>query len=231
MKTSIKNDRRLLLTSILLFFMLAAGIISGVLWFILGHEALRGVTQPDIRPNNTKGGNAQNLQTKGLELLKEKDLIASVKKQIGAEDPKRDAQLAKDAKKQAQEFEKEVRNDPKSGIPAVALPIVREDQGIEISIKSIDAKSTNVKYVVTLVNRGSQAVNFGRSTVTAVNDKSQPVNVSTKGMPSSLPANGKEAKLIVSIPKNALDKIKTVSLQLTDTDKKLQLEVSGLPVK
>lgn len=231
MKKSIKNDRTLLLTSILLFFMLAAGIISGVLGFISGHEALRGVTQPDIRPNNTKGGNAQNLKTKGLELLKERELIASVKKQIGIEDPKKDAQLAKDAKKQAQEFENAVRNDPKSGIPSVTFPIVREDQGIEIAIKSIDAKSTNVKYVVTLVNRGSQAVNFGQSTVTATNDKSQPVNVSTSGIPSSLLANGKESKLIVSIPKNALDKVKTVSLQLTDIDKKLQLEVSGLPVK
>jgi hypothetical protein len=231
MKKSIKNDRTLLLTSILLFCMLAAGIISGVIGFISGHEALRGVTQPDIRPTNTKGGNAQNLKTKGLELLKEQELIANVKKQIGAEDPKQDAQLAKDAKKQAQEFENAVRNDPKAGIPAVTLPIVREDQGIEIAIKSIDAKSANVKYVVTLVNRGSQAVNFGQSTVIATNDKSQPVTATTSGMPSSLLANGKEAKLIVSIPKNALDKVKTVSLQLTDIDKKLQLEVSGLPVK
>jgi hypothetical protein len=231
MKKSIKNDRTLLFTSILLFFMLAAGIISGVLGFISGHEALRGVTQPDIRPNNTKGGNAQNLKTKGLELLKERELIANVKKQIGVEDPKKDAQLAKDAKKQAQEFENAVRNDPKVGIPAVTLPIVREDQGIEIAVRSIEAKGTNVKYVVTLVNRGSQAVNFGQSTITAINDKSQLVNVNTSGMPSNLLANGKEAKLIVSIPKNALDKVKTVSLQLTDTDKKLQLEVSGLPVK
>ena len=231
MKKSIKSDRTLLLTSILLFFMLAAGILSGAIGFISGHEALRGVTQPDIRPTNTKGGNAQNLKTKGLELLKEQELIANVKKQIGTEDPKQDAQLAKDAKKQAQEFENAVRNDPKAGIPAVTLPIVREDQGIEIAIKSIDTKSANVKYVVTLVNRGSQAVNFGQSTVTAINDKSQPVNATTSGMPSSLLANGKEAKLIVSIPKNALDKVKTVSLQLTDIDKKLQLEVSGLPVK
>ena len=106
MKKSIKNDRTLLLTSILLFFMLAAGIMSGVLGFVSGHEALKGVTQPDIRPSNTKGGNAQNLKTKGLELLQEPELIANVKKQIGIEEPKKDAQQAKDAKKQAQEFEK-----------------------------------------------------------------------------------------------------------------------------
>ena len=231
MKKSIKNDRTLLLTSILLFFMLAAGIMSGVLGFISGHEALKGVTQPDIRPNNTKGGSAQNLKTKGLELLQEQELIATVKKQIGIEEPKKDAQQAKDAKKQAQIFEKAVKNDPQSGIPVVTLPIVREDQGIEIAVKSIDAKSANVKYEVTLVNRGSQAVNFGQSTVSVTNDRAQTLNATTTGLPSSLLANGKEAKVTVTIPKNALDKVKTVSLQLTDTDKKLQLEISGLPVK
>ncbi len=231
MKKSIKNDRTLLLTSILLFFMLAAGIMSGVLGFISGHEALKGVTQPDIRPNNTKGGNAQNLKTKGLELLQEQELIANVKKQIGIEEPKKDAQQAKEAKKQAQIFEKAVKNDPQAGIPVVTLPIVREDQGIEIAVKSIDAKSANVKYEVTLVNRGSQSVNFGQSTVSVTNDRAQTLNATTTGLPSSLLANGKEAKVIVTIPKNALDKVKTVSLQLTDTDKKLQLEISGLPVK
>jgi hypothetical protein len=231
MKKSIKNDRTLLLTSILLFFMLAAGIMSGVLGFVSGHEALKGVTQPDIRPNNTKGGNAQNLKTKGLELLQEQELIANVKKQIGIEEPKKDAQQAKDAKKQAQIFEKAVKNDPQAGIPVVTLPIVREDQGIEIAVKSIDAKSANVKYTVTLVNRGSQAVNFGQSTVSVTTDRSQTLNAITTGLPSSLLANGKEAKVTVTIPKNALDKVKTVSLQLTDTDKKLQLEISGLPVK
>jgi hypothetical protein len=36
--------------------------------------------------------------------------------------------------------------------------------------------------------------------------------------------------VMLNIPKNALDKVKSVSLQLTDVDKKLQLEASGVPV-
>ena len=69
MKKSIKGDRTLLLTSILLFFMLAAGIMSGVLGFVSGHEALKGVTQPDIRPNNNKGNKeAGILTTDGVHL-------------------------------------------------------------------------------------------------------------------------------------------------------------------
>jgi hypothetical protein len=34
----------------------------------------------------------------------------------------------------------------------------------------------------------------------------------------------------LTIAKTALDKVKTVSLQLSDIDKKLQLEASGVPV-
>ncbi|WP_310424404.1 hypothetical protein [Chamaesiphon sp. VAR_48_metabat_135_sub] len=229
MKKSIKSDRTLLLTSILLFFMLAAGILSGVLGFISGHEALKGVTQPDIRPNNNKGGNKQNINTKGLELLQEQELIANVKKQMGIEEPKKDAQQAKDAKQKASAFEKAVKNDPKTGLPIAKLPIVREDQGISMTVKSIESKGNNVRIEVAVANYGSQPINFGQG-ISVINDRSQSVSANTSGLPSSLAASGKEVKVMLTIPKNALDKVKSVSLQLTDIDKKLQLEASGVPV-
>jgi hypothetical protein len=229
MKTGIKGDRTLLLTSILLFFMLAAGIISGVLGFISGHEALKGVTQPDIRPNNNKGGSQQNINTKGLELVQEQDVIANMKKQMGIEEPKKDSQQAKDAKQKAAAFEKAVKNDPKTGIPVAKLPIVRDDQGISMTIRSIESKGNNVKLDVTIANRGSQPINFGQG-ITVTNDKAQGISANTSGLPSVLAASGKEAKITISIPKNALDKVKTISLQLTDVDKKLQLEAAGIPV-
>jgi hypothetical protein len=230
MKKSLKGDRTLLLTSILLFFMLAAGIMSGVLGFVSGHEALKGVTQPDIRPNNNKGGNQQNINTKGLELIKEQEVIANVKKQMGIEEPKLDAKQAKDAKKKAAEFDKAVKNDPKTGVPVGKLPIVREDQGIMMRVNSVATKGDRISLELTLVNYGSQPINFGQGAMTLTNDRAQAINTTTNGMPSSLAANGREVKVTVSIPKNALDKVKSVSLQLTDVDKKLQLEAPGVPV-
>ncbi|WP_373541458.1 hypothetical protein [Chamaesiphon sp.] len=230
MKKSIKGDRTLLLTSILLFFMLAAGIMSGVLGFVSGHEALRGVTQPDIRPSNNKGGNKQNPNTKGLQLIAEPELIATAKKQMGVEEPRKDAQQVKDAKKQAGDFEKAVKNDPKAGLPPVKLPIVTQDQGIMMTIKSIESKGNDVKLAVTLSNHGSQPVNFGQERISATTDRAQPIDTTTAGLPTSLPATGKETKVVLTIPKKSLDKVKSVSLQLTDLDRKLQLEVSGVPV-
>jgi hypothetical protein len=231
MKKSIKGDRTLLLTSILLFFMLAAGILSGVLGFVSGHEALKGVTQPDIRPNNNKGSNPANVSTKGLELIQEQELIATVKKQMGVEEPKKDAQQAKDAKQKAAAFEKAVKNDPKTGLPIAQLPIIREDQGIRLTVKSIASKGSNFELQLSLSNNGSQPVNFGQgTTINVINDRSQGISSSTSGLPNSLAATGKETQLTLTIPKNALDKVKSVSLQLTDVDKKLQLEASGVPV-
>jgi hypothetical protein len=236
MKKSLKSDRTLILTSILLFFMLTAGIISGVLGFISGHTALKGVTQPDIRPNNNKSGSNQN--SKNLEMLQERDLIVNVKKQMGIDEPKKDVEQVKDAKKKAEAFEKAVKNDPKAGVPVAKLPIVREDQGIVMAVKSVTVQGNNVKLELTLVNQGSQSVNFGQSTINVTSDASdeklrprpQGISANTVGLPSNLPANGKEVKITLSIPKNALDKVKTISLQLTDIDKKLQLEASGIPV-
>jgi hypothetical protein len=231
MKKSLKSDRTLLLTSILLFFMLAAGIVSGVLGFVSGHAALKGVTQPDIRPNNSKSGSQQNLKTKGLELIQESELIASVKKQMGMEEPKKNSQQALDAKQKAKAFEQAVKNDPQAGVPVAKLPIVREDQGIVMAVNSVKSQGNNVKLEVTLSNQGSQPVNFAQSTIVVTNDRAQSISASASGLPGNLPANGKEVKVILTIPKNALDKVKTVSLQLTDIDKKLQLEASGVPVK
>jgi hypothetical protein len=230
MKKSIKNDRTLLLTSILLFFMLAAGIMSGVLGFVSGHEALKGVTQPDIRPNNSKGGNQQNTDTKGLELIQEKEILANVKKQMGIDEPLKDAKQAKDAKKQAAEFEKAVKNDPKTGLPLSKLPIIKQDQGITMKIESIVPNGNSLRLELTLSNHGSQPVNFGQGTISVTTDRSQTVNATTSGLPSSLAANGRDVKVLLNIPKNMLDKVKSVSLQLTDVDKKLQLEAAGVPV-
>ncbi len=228
MKKSLKSDRTLILTSILLFFMLTIGIISGVLGFVSGHTALKGVTQPDIRPNNSKTGT--NISSTNLAMVSETELIANVKKQIGIEEPKKDVQKIKDAKKQAEAFDKAIKEDLTVALPVATLPIVREDQGIVMTVQSVKLEGNNVKLEVALINQGSQTVNFGQSTINVTDDRNRSVNANTVGLPSNLPANGNEVKITLSIPKGSMDKVKTISLQLTDADKKLQLEASGIPV-
>jgi hypothetical protein len=233
MKKSIKSDRTLLLTSILLFFMLAAGIISGTIGFISGHAALKGVTQPDIRPNNGNTINTnRNSPTRGLELLDEGELITNIKRQTGAEDTsKKDEKQSADAKKQAAAFEKAVKNDPKAGAPLVKLPVTVEDQGIVMMVKNIKPEGDKVKLELGLNNIGSQPINFGGSTIGVTTDDNRTIGGNINGLPGKLAANGKEVKVMLTLPKSSLDKVKSINLQLTDIDKKLQLEASGIPVK
>ena len=99
------------------------------------------------------------------------------------------------------------------------------------TVKSIAPKGDNFELQLSLSNNGSQPVNFGQgTTINVINDRSQGIGSSTSGLPNSLAATGKETQLTLTIPKNALDKVKSVSLQLTDVDKKLQLEASGVPI-
>lgn len=71
------------LTFILLVLMFGAGMVSGSWGFAIGREALKGITQPDVRPTSNIG-NRKGAQphTDEIEILKESDVLKSVKAQM-----------------------------------------------------------------------------------------------------------------------------------------------------
>jgi hypothetical protein len=212
----LKKDRALLMTSILLVLMLGAGLFSGIIGFTLGHAALKGVTQPDIRPSN-KSINQQNLKTRGLEVLGEQKMLAEARNLMGL--PK---QGAEDKQPQLSAANKDK--------PTLVFPIESKDQGIIMIVKSAQPEGNNIKLVATLRNQGSQPAKFGAGVLTLRNDQEQPLNASVAGIPTSLAANGKDAFVKILISKGELGVSKTVALNLTDADRKLQLAMSDIPV-
>jgi hypothetical protein len=206
----IKRDRALLLTSILLMLMLAAGLFSGIIGFTLGHAALKGVTQPDIRRSNK--GTAEHTKTRGLEVLPEQQLIADAQDIAGI-----------DRKAEAAKF----KTDEK---PALVFPIESKDQGITLSIKSAKLEENNIKLDIALSNQGSQPIKFNQGVLSIVGDKEQNIPFSAAGIPPSLAANGKEASVKVLVAKTAITSTSTLTLRLTDADRKLQIEVKDVPV-
>jgi hypothetical protein len=210
----LKRDRALLMTSILLVLMLGAGMFSGIIGFTLGHAALKGVTQPDIRPSN-KSINQQNLKTRGLEVLSEQKMLADAQEVMGIA-------KAGDDPNQAQ-----FSNDDK---PVLVFPIESKDQGIILIVKSAKPEGNNIKIDATLRNQGSQAAKFGQGVLTIRDDQDQPVAASFSGMPTSLAANGKDVGIKILISKGELGTAKTITLNLTDADRKLQLEMTDVPV-
>ena len=206
----IKRDRALLLTSVLLMLMLAAGLFSGIIGFTMGHAALKGVTQPDIRRSNK--GTTENTKTRGLEVLPEKQLIADAQSIMGIN---REAEAAK------------FKTDEKA---ALVFPIESKDQGITMIIKSAKLEGTNLKLDVALSNQGSQPIKFNQGVLTIVGDKEQNVPFSVAGIPPSLLANGKEVAVKVLVAKTAIPPENNLTLRLTDADRKLQIEAKDVPV-
>jgi hypothetical protein len=206
----IKRDRALLLTSVLLMLMLAAGLFSGIIGFTMGHAALKGVTQPDIRRSNK--GTVENTKTRGLEVLPEKQLISDAQDIMGV-----------DRKTEAAKF----KTDEKA---ALVFPIESKDQGITMTIKSAKLEGNNLKLDIALSNQGSQPIKFNQGVLTIVGDKEQNVPFSSAGIPPSLAANGKEVGVKVLVAKTALPPENNLTLRLTDADRKLQIEAKDVPV-
>ncbi len=78
-----KLNSTVALTLILLAMMLGAGFVSAMWGFTVGHEALKGVTQPDVRPTKKLAGNQQTYPgQEGVPILREEDILVNVNEYI-----------------------------------------------------------------------------------------------------------------------------------------------------
>lgn len=67
------------LTIFLFLMMLVAGVASSYVGYFMGREALKVVTQPDIdSDDNTRNQKPLGGEYKGLEIIKEKDVLLKV---------------------------------------------------------------------------------------------------------------------------------------------------------
>ncbi len=201
------------MTSILLVLMLGAGMFSGIVGFTLGHAALKGVTQPDIRPNN-KATNDQNPKSRGVEILNEKELVADAQEVMG---------VAKSADDKAEQF---VVKDK----PTAVFPIESKDQGILLTVKSAKPEGKSLRLDLSLRNQGGQEAKFNQGVLTVSDETGKSIAANFSGLPQILAANGKDVGLKVMVPKDALAKAKTLTLRLTDADRKLEIEVADIPI-
>ncbi|MDG2617850.1 hypothetical protein P7L53_16545 [Thermoleptolyngbya sichuanensis XZ-Cy5] len=85
-----KLNSTVALTLILLTLMAVAGVASGIWGYALGREALRGVTQPDVRPTSL-GSEAAGEQGSRDEIIiiPESKIIEDVKNRINNSQPAR----------------------------------------------------------------------------------------------------------------------------------------------
>lgn len=219
------------LTLILLTLMFGAGVTSSVLGFTTGREALKGTTQPDVRPSNNAGSGKQgNPASKDqVSILKEKDILKTVKARIEGRDPEKTAQA-------------NIKTDKASPKPATAkkpgapnasnkFPLNSRDGGIVLEVSAASQRGTSMLLDVSMKNEGSQAVRFLYSFLNVTDDRGRALSATAEELPAELPPNGQVYYGTVSIPTALLENAKEVSLTLTDyPGQKLQLQISGIPV-
>lgn len=243
-----KFNSTVALTLILLAMMLGAGFVSAMWGFTLGHEALKGVTQPDVRPTKKLAGSQQGTPGKeGVTFLRESDIQTSVNAYIngkGEESKKNEDSQDTPKDEQADKNSPSETPSPSPTPEAVAtdasltstnsdikLPIKSQDRGVTLEVRSVNQQGGSLLLNVSLKNQSPDAVRFLYSFLNVTDDQGRALSAITDGLPGELPANGQEFSGTVSIPTALLEDSNKLSLTLTDyPDQKLQLKMSDIPV-
>jgi hypothetical protein len=211
--------------------MFGAGVTSSVWGFTIGREALKGTTQPDIRPSNNAGSGKQGTQaTKDqVSILKEKDILTTVKARVEGRDP--DKTTARANTKADKASSKPATKKSVAPNASAKFPLNSRDGGITLEVSASSQRSNSMLLDVSMKNEGSQPVRFLYSFLNVTDDRGRALSASAEDLPAELPPNGQVFYGTVSIPIALLENAKEVSLTLTDyPGQKLQLQISGIPV-
>ncbi|MEG5171518.1 hypothetical protein [Microcoleus sp. B3-D7] len=219
------------LTLILLALMFGAGVTSSVWGFTIGREALQGTTQPDVRPSNNAGsGKPGTTASKDqVSILKEKDILTTVKARVEGRDPEKTA--GANTKTEKASSKPAAAKKPAAQNASAKFPLNSRDGGITLEVSAASQRNNSMLLDVSMKNEGSQAVRFLYSFLNVTDDRGRALSATAEDLPSELPPNGQVYYGTVSIPTALLENAKEVSLTLTDyPGQKLQLQISGIPV-
>lgn len=207
------------LTLILLASMLITGVFSGIAGTRLGREALKGITQPDTRPNNLANRKGDLPRKDEVSILPEDKIIASVKTRING--GKTAAVAAKPVSATSTNVE----------TAQAKFPFTTESEDVTLEIRSVQQQGDSLIISVGLRNANQAPVKFLYSFLEVKDNQGRTLSANTEGLPSELPADNQVYAGIIRLPMASVDKAEKLSLSLSDyPDQKIQLEATNIPV-
>ncbi|MBV9385753.1 MAG: hypothetical protein JOZ78_04915 [Chroococcidiopsidaceae cyanobacterium CP_BM_ER_R8_30] len=219
-------------TLTLLVLMVAAGSVSAMLGFKLGHEALKDVTQPDVRTGHKFKGRNGTLEPGAVATIPEADILANVNKWIESKGKHPKPEKPQQEKKQNKSASDKKNQSADAAPLQPGFPIATQNQGVKLEVVSAHDSGGFFLMKVNFKNEGNRDVHFLPSFLAVTDEQGQELSATTNGMPEDLPANGQSFSGTVSIPINLLDNVKNVSMTLTDyPDQQVRLQLTGIPVK
>jgi len=228
-----KLNLTVVFTLILFTLMLGAGGVSARLGFNLGHEALKDVTQPDVRTKNKiKERKGTSSQPGAVTMLKEEDILTSVKTWIASKGkhPK-PVKLQEEKKHTLKQAPAKKKQSVTAKTSQPGFPISTQNQGIKLEVLSTSYSGGSLLMKVNLKNEGTKDVQFLYSFLALTDDQGRELSANTEGLPEELPANGQSFSGTVSIPTEMLDDVKKISMKLTDyPEQQIQLQLPEIPI-
>ena len=227
-----KLNSNVALTLILLTLMFGAGLVSAAWGFALGREALKGITQPDVRPtsNLANRGKSNPTRREQVTFLKEEEVLSRVKARIQGNNKDDDAKAGSNGDKSLSS-EADAEKEAAIAQAQPGFPIIGQDQGVVLEVGSVRQQGGSLLLDVKMRNEGKQAVRFLYSFLNITDNRGRPLSATADGLPDELPPSSETFSGTVSIPTALLEDAEKLSLALTDyPDQQLQLKLSSIPV-
>lgn len=216
----------LILIGTILLMMLAGGTGSAYIGYLMGREALKVVTQPDINSEQSSDKKKPTGGThKGLQIITEREILINVYNYIEAK--------KKGSKFVEQSFNRESSNEPSesNGLQSSRFPISNSSGDVTLEVSQAQREGNSLTLNVKMKNEGSKSRRFLYSFLDVRDDRGRPLSAITEGLPGQLPPNGKDFSGKFRIPLVLVDKTKNISLTLTDyPEQNLELKLEKIPV-
>lgn len=212
----------------LLALMLGAGIASGLSGFAIGTEALKGITQPDSRPQKTRAKSANNAAAKdGMVLLSEAEIIKSAKARM-ANTTKGGGRT--DSGTAAKSTTEKKPADKASVIAKLPVSSKVEDVTLEVVASRSEGDATLLDLVIK--NESAKPIQFRYTFLTVTDDQGQLITTETIGLPTDIPPNGETFSGSVKLARNSAQDAKTVTLELSDyPEQKMLFRLADIPLQ
>ena len=218
---------------VILLMMLGAGGASAYMGYLMGREALKAVTQPDIDSEQTNEKKPVGGSHKGLKIIEEKTVLINVYDFIHQ---KQDSSY----REQSLIEPDNTPQKPNNLIKPESFPLSHHSGGVTMEIAQAKREGNSVTLNVNLKNESNAAVRFLYSFLDVRDEQNRPLSAISllarccaiaDGLPGEIPPNGKIFQGQFMIPIILLDNSQNVSLTLKDyPEQKLKLELTSIPI-
>lgn len=211
-------------TFFLLLCMLGAGFYGFFRGSLLGEQALAGITQLEdgLNRRSVRRRN-ESVSDQALGFVSEDVILGQLKAHMSQTDQ---ASFTAPSASSG--------SDVSSGLDAslqVGFPIVTQDQGILMELRSVRTENEFVFLDVQLRNDSTQSIRFLYSFLDVKDDQGRALSTTVDGLPGELEPLSPTFEGTIRIPKVLLEQTQHLSITLTDyPDQNVKLTLPKIPV-